>query len=431
MCFPTDSLSGELKEFDSLPHGINAQTLEDKMTVNAVFWVFFGTAMSMVFHSEADHRLPALKNLSLMWVDNFTLNISWSWDKPKHLPDNCIVRYEIRYPDKSAVKPRITDHHHVVSFLTEQLESNDGNISIHALTVPESCDGWNNSKPVNISFRSRKPIVDVVKDFKCSIGSSPTKCSWEPVSPSVPLNISYRFCGIRKESLKTCNQFYIDGKRKGCDLENNGRDNDICVLAENADGLQTFKAKRVIPLPKLNIREDKDQLNLEWTPPDIAKKCLLEYMVCYSECQSYKNCWNYTSNRGPWQIPYNKSCRYEFKFNAMLKNYCPTAFSDGTGVEFYGNNTYRIKPSDGSLTVVAIIIPVILSVGVILSCYCFRRHRAILCPTMPDPSTIFKEMMGNKEQKIPSGKLYTPVPEPIEPIIITPVSENNVFQQNS
>lgn len=32
------------------------------------------------------------------------------------------------------------------------------------------------------------------------------------------------------------------------------------------------------------------------------------------------------------------------------------------------------KPPDRTLTVVAIVIPVILSICVILSCYCFRRY---------------------------------------------------------
>uniref|UniRef100_A0A3P8TIY8 Interleukin 13 receptor, alpha 1 n=1 Tax=Amphiprion percula TaxID=161767 RepID=A0A3P8TIY8_AMPPE len=411
------------------------------MTVNAAFWGFFGTAMLMVFHSEADHRLPALKNLSYTWVDPFTLNLSWSWDKPKHLPDSCTINYEIHYPDKSEVRQvRTPNHHYEISFLTEQLESNEGSFSIHALTelLAESCAGWKKSKSENISISTQKPIVDVVKDFKCSIASSQTNCSWEPVSPSVDLKISYRICGIREEnSLKKCHQFYRDGIRTGCLLQNDGQENNICVLAQNAAGLQTFQAKRVIPLPKLNIRKDEDYLNLEWTSPDIGKACQLKYVVCYSECNRDKGCLEYRSvlntlKHGPLPILYNKNCRYEFKFNATLEKYCPTIPSDSIAVECYGNNTDSIQPSDGTLTVVAIVIPVILSVGVILSCYCFRRHRAILCPTMPDPSTIFKEMMnGNKEQKTISESLYTPVPEPIEPITITPVSENSVFQQKS
>ncbi|KAM6960318.1 interleukin-13 receptor subunit alpha-1, partial [Tautogolabrus adspersus] len=89
------------------------------------------------------------------------------------------------------------------------------------------------------------------------------------------------------------------------------------------------------------------------------------------------------------------------------------------------------KPPDRTLTVVAIVLPIILSVCVLLSCYCFRRHSAIICPNIPDPSAIFKEMMmnGNKELKTP-GSLYTPVPEPIEPCRITPITENSVLQQN-
>ncbi|XP_051799777.1 uncharacterized protein LOC110950434 isoform X1 [Acanthochromis polyacanthus] len=391
------------------------------MTVNAVFWGFIGTAMLMVFHSEADHRLPALKNLSYTWVDPFTLNLSWSWDRPKHLP-NCTIKYEIRYLDKSVKQPaRTPNHHYKASFLTE---SNEGKFSIHA--VAEFCAGWIESKPENIFISTQKSIVNVVKDFKCSIGSSQTNCSWEPVSPSAGLKISYRISGIgENNSLKMCNQSYSYGKRNGCVLENHGPENDIYVLAENAAGLQTFKARRVIFLPKLTIRENESYLYLEWTPPDIGKNCQLNYVVCYSECERDKGCPKYTSvlnTPEPLKIAYDKNCRYEFKFNATPDKYCPPIHCDGIAVEVYGNNT-RVKLSDGRLTVVAIVIPLVLSVGVILSCYCFRRHRAILCPTMPDPSTIFKEMMnGNKEQKTKSESLYTPVPEPVEPVTITPVN---------
>ena len=57
----------------------------------------------------------------------------------------------------------------------------------------------------------------------------------------------------------------------------------------------------------------------------------------------------------------------------------------------------------------------------------FCRHINILCPIIPDPSAIFKEMMmnGNRDQR--PGNLYTPVPEPVEPCKVTLVTENCIL----
>ncbi|TDG99898.1 hypothetical protein EPR50_G00199170 [Perca flavescens] len=140
--------------------------------------------------------------------------------------------------------------------------------------------------------------------------------------------------------------------------------------------------------------------------------------VCYKKCNEREVCLNFTVTGEPGQMPYDKRCRYEFKSRARMSHYCGNGKFSGFGdVVPYGTD----EPPDETLTVVAIVIPVILSACIILSCYCFRRHRSIICPTIPDPSAIFKEMMlnGNKEFKTTPGSLYTPVPESVEPCKIT------------
>ncbi|XP_008285385.1 interleukin-13 receptor subunit alpha-1-like [Stegastes partitus] len=402
------------------------------MTLNAEFWAFLCSVVLMVFHSEADQSLPAPSNLTHKWgKDPFVVNVSWSWDKPDGLPDSCKIKYKIEYFRRKTEEVYTTKKSHSTDFLTEELGSGQLEFSVHAqIEETKNCAGWNNSKAESAYITTPKPHAQVVKDFKCSIGSSPTNCSWEPVSPSRDVDITYRLQVEHNHQIHRCHQFYSDGLRDGCSLETDAQDQLFYVLAENEAGWQTFKPKRVVPLPKVSFKEDEDTLHLEWTRRDNLKTCHFIYMVCYSECNQHKHCKEVRNDRTS-VTAFDKSCRYEFKFNFTTNPHCPEISSDGVGVAFYGNNTGSRKLSDGALTVVAIVIPVILSIGVILSCYCFRRHRAILCPTMPDPSAIFKEMMnGNKEMKTTSESLYTPVLEPVEHCVITPLTENGVFQQN-
>ncbi|TMS02432.1 hypothetical protein E3U43_007972 [Larimichthys crocea] len=139
-------------------------------------------------------------------------------------------------------------------------------------------------------------------------------------------------------------------------------------------------------------------------------------------------CQKTSPGKSSMEIIYNKNCQYEFKSRVMTTEYCFSLSSTFAEPVIYGTN----KTPDETLTVVAIFIPIILSACIILSCYCFRRYRAIICPVIPDPSAIFKEMImnGNSDHKATQTKLYTPVPEPIEPCKITLVSENSPMQQN-
>lgn len=369
----------------------------------------------MTFNCKADYQLPEPTDVTYKWDDQFQVNVSWSWKKPDNLPENCTVKFVSAELNSRTPKNYIT-----AKYFTEDKRSDHWNISIQAV-LDSACGHWKESRPVIKTIKTTKPRTDLVTDFRCSLESKRTKCFWKPVSESVKLNIFYRT--EENDKIRACDGS-TSHEKDVCYLNVNNLLFGIYVLVETETGRNTLKPKFVTPLPKMNITEDKDKLSLTWEHPGPAVgKCGLNYSVCVTECNNVKTL--HTKERR-LNISYNKNCQYKFQYSVQTDEYCISVSSDLSEVITHGEN----RSPDEMLTVIAIVIPIILSACVILSCYCFQRNREIFCPRIPDPSTIFKEMMmtGNKDSKPIPGNLYTPVPEPTEHITL--VSENMVPQEN-
>ncbi|XP_037614575.1 uncharacterized protein LOC119481557 [Sebastes umbrosus] len=374
--------------------------------------------MMMVCHCKADWPPPP-RNLKVVWLDNFTVNVSWL--EPDGLSGRDVW---YKYDDEKTSSVDCKKWRNFTEMLlTEETNSDRWTYFVWTAGLgPLACNSRNHSTIMNITIEAKKPRAEV-KDIRCFTSLNERNCSWTPGSQS--FNLSYRICGAPdNKRLETCDQPYSSATRNGCVLKADAGV-DICVHVDFGNKSSSFKAKHEIHSPKMSIREVGDHLNLSWTPPEIGIGCSWVYKVCYKRCKQPEVCRNQTIQQGEthqMQIIYDRSCRYEFKSKVSAGADCLTVSSDFSDVVHYGTN----EPPDETLTVVAIVIPIILSVCMILSCYCFRRHSSIICPIIPDPSAIFKEMMmnGNKELKTTTGSLYTPVPEPIEPCKITLVTEN-------
>lgn len=403
------------------------------MTSCRDFFVLLSYAVVfMAFLSKADElpaeRCPPPTSLSQEWLDDFTLNLSWK--EPRGLPKGkiefLILSADYVRSTTPLFKAKTPNKFLKYSLLTEE---HPDRWMYNVWTLCSNCNDSTGRTPASITIVSRKPRAALVKDFKCLIMSSQKfNCSWIPANSSKNLTFSYRPCGSEEglNGLKTCNEPYSSGERSGCYLPNDTQ-GDICVLMETDDGMSTFKAKLVLPTPKVTITKDGDSLTLSWAPPNYGDIKCWKYEICFMECHESIKCLNTTKTS--FQRPYDNSCHYEFKMRVVALETCPNISSDFTELLPYGAN----KPLDRTLTVVAIVIPIILSLCVILSCYCFRRYKVIFCPILPDPSAIFKDLMlnGNKELETTTRNLYMPVLEPIETCKIAPVMETSVQLQNS
>ncbi|XP_071334132.1 interleukin-13 receptor subunit alpha-1-like isoform X2 [Trachinotus anak] len=399
-------------------------------------WEFFAlsicSALATVLHCHADH-LPPPTNLSYEWLDPFTVNVSWSWQKPSNLPEGCDIKYESGRKGDDKGNRRTEWRNFTDTLVTEEMGSDEWTYTICALCFG-SCADWNGSTDASITIGSSKPRAKMMDDFRCVIDPKGMDCSWIPVNTSLDPKLSYRSCGTSEEfinNLKDCRQYYSSGIRRGCYLEvPGGNFQDICILVETETIESTFRTSNtsLVPLPKLNITREKHHLYLSWMTPEFKNSCW-KYQFNYTQCNQPIRQQETSKGVSTHRIPYDEHCLYEIQFRVVTDESCIPIKSNWSEVVIYGAN----RPRDGTLTVVTIIIPIILFVAVILSCYCFRKHSNILCPTIPDPSAIFKEMMmnGNKELMTTAGSLYTPVPEPIEPCKIALVTENGVLQQTS
>ncbi|XP_029382596.1 uncharacterized protein LOC115059129 [Echeneis naucrates] len=364
------------------------------------------TAMIKVLHCNADHLLPPT-HLSYKWLDAFTVNVSWSWKSPPNLPEGCEIKYVTEKQQSRGVQSRhlgrtpsrfITDN-----CLTEEMSSDSCTYTI-STTGHKLCQNWTHSTPVNITVYSKKPQVKLVEDFRCLPDSDRIHCSWIPVNQSLVLKLTYRMCGIGEEvrnGTKHCQNLHSRGN--GCFIDTDG--SDICILLDSEIGQSTFRAFIGEPSPKLEIKKAKHCLNLTWTPPEMGRNCWI-YQFNYTKCGKPQP--QQTAQTNFVSIPYDENCLYQFQSRVLTTKDCLPRQSDWSDVVNFGADV----PPDGTPTVIAIVIPIILSACVLLSCYFFRKHRKIFCPTIPDPSAIFKGIMnGNKDHKPIVPGLYAPVDE--------------------
>ncbi|XP_072232802.1 interleukin-13 receptor subunit alpha-1-like [Leuresthes tenuis] len=280
------------------------------------------------------------------------------------------------------------------------------------------CIGWTDSDRAIIDVSTRKQHVELVKNFKCVLEATKMNCSWIPVNKSQNLSFFYRHCGKAESNTKSVefNQPYRGENWEVFTLKPKWRYQDICVVVQTEDKMHTFKPKFAISTPQMEVKEDGDYLTLTWASPDVGGNCSWEYDVSYTHCSKK----NQLTAQGPMKILYDKCCEYEIHYSVKTDKYCPQVPGDNSKSQVYGAKRLCLETA---AVVCAVVIPIVLFVCVILSCYCFRRHKHIICPVMPDPSDFLKEMMnGNKENKTPAVNLYKPVPERFdsEKIVLVP-----------
>ncbi|XP_053272489.1 interleukin-13 receptor subunit alpha-1 [Pleuronectes platessa] len=406
------------------------------------------SAMLTVSRCDAEYQLPPPTNLSYVWINKFAVKMSWDWERPESLPHDCKISYELvvvqEQPYTKTTK-RLDSKSHVVHCITENGDSDRCKFTVHAVFKEELCNGSSQSRGVTETAKRKEPRVKLVKDFKCLYTTEGFNCSWIPVALNPNLEISYRACVSdpnNNESLKAGDRPYITGARNSCywPVAQGTKYDEICIYIESKIGWSYFQPIIGPASPVLTITEDTDRLKLTWSSPEFQNDCIWKFEFCYTECEKAEQCRIHTyklSDQNETLSPqnemlYNRDCRYEFRSRLTTRENCPKLVSDWSEIVTHGVN----KTPDQTLPLVAIIIPIILFVCILLACYCFRRHSDIICPNIPDPSAIFKEMVnGNKEhnkaEHKPIENVYTPMPEDVESCKVTLINQSGALQPNS
>ncbi|XP_034021011.1 interleukin-13 receptor subunit alpha-1 [Thalassophryne amazonica] len=393
-----------------------------------ISWDFWTVAISAISVCNAA-RLPSPANPLYVWRDEFTVYITWSLKKPSGLPDSCQIKYLMVQPD---LEPKLL---HTPSY--QDIWTTEGNEAAvwtyRVKSTVENCSSWLDSQEETIIVRPKR-LAEAVKHIECVLYSSvDLNCSWIPVNPSLDLKLSYRLLSSNDKPLKVCEQPYSSGREKGCSLRDAFLTDRVLLhlngTLDQAEWSSTFKR---IPRfhvkphpPKLSVTREGPKLKLNWTQPENwnCKSTCWIYRLCFTECGQLEGCQDVTDKE--IMLNYVEHCRYDFKIGVMMSDTCGKGQSDFSEVVSYGADD---RP-DGSLVVAVVIIPVILSACIIVSCFCFRRHRNDIWPDVPNPSELLKGMMNGKELQA-SEDLYVPLPENVDVLTIIPGTKNDALAQN-
>ncbi|KAK7910136.1 hypothetical protein WMY93_014820 [Mugilogobius chulae] len=346
-------------------------------------------------------QLNAPTNLNVKWINPLAVKLSWSW-RPSQ---NCDVRFRVRVNGTEKVPQNSTATHLLISLLTESS-------SKWILSVRATC-GWNRESPeTQLVVEAPKPRAELI-DFRCYWSEAALNCSWTRNPKFSPLSLSYIECGgfesCLDQKFQHCDQADLRGERPFCIFKGNFLQKELSMVASSPAGTVTFKGPIAFRLPGVNVTENKSNAVLTFEKFDYREKAV--YNICYSSCDNPWIC----SERN--EIPCGERCRYKFKYQVRTDQYA-TLISSDWSEEIHGLCNGSREPD--WILLVVIIVPLVLSFFVILSCICFRRHRNIICPDVPDPSALFKEMINNNKGIESKVHTYTPVQEPIEPIIVVP-----------
>ncbi|XP_004080132.2 uncharacterized protein LOC101175438 [Oryzias latipes] len=359
--------------------------------------------------SETAGFLPAPTNIRYEWLDPFILQVTWSWQRPAGLPPDCkpvfwiedLTKKHAQVSMEGSVEWNVS-RTYSQRYLSEDLRSGPLSFSVAA----ECSDPQRKSQAAKITIQTKKPHVPIVENFKC-FEDQPKKCTWNPTQK---LRIQYRHCGRFEEKLKECTP---SDEEYACSLNDTNDTQDVCVVVETDTQIYTFRAERAVRVPPLHITEDKNKLLLTWTPSEVRSVWVFD--LWYKECNTSK----YLQSSIPTQrISYDPCCIYEFHYRVYAPPELIYVSSVNSSVQTYGS----AKCYNAGL-VAAIVVPILLFFCVMLSIYCFRRHRDIICPNVPYPSNLLKELMNGTKDPLKPTTLPTPNQEEVDDVQICLASD--------
>ncbi|KAL0970255.1 hypothetical protein UPYG_G00239520 [Umbra pygmaea] len=354
----------------------------------------------IVLNVAAEKALPKPLDLSMTWINESCINLSWS--PPKDLDIPCELRYRINTTKKTnnISERRVKSPQQYCITLYRAM----------TFTVQTECNNVK-SQPAVISIAAP---TELVKNFVCYLTSlTDTECLWDPtINAPEDLQLYYKYY---ENNISACTDYlYNAAKKTGCHFKGQPSDHEIFFqingTVNGSSVRNTFsRILKVKPLaPKVKIVEEGNELILSWDPPYMKPPQCWHYILNYSKCQEHVSKKVTSLKHQPEEkLPYDTRCLYRVQVKAVCVT-CAEGESDWSQEFLHGKD-------DLTSTVVCIMVPVFVFLFVLLFLCCVMRYRKKLLPTIPQPSLIFKDMLHiNKDPKVFTEHVYVPVEEKVE-----------------
>ncbi|KAI1898547.1 hypothetical protein AGOR_G00073480 [Albula goreensis] len=371
--------------------------------------VYCWMAFALVPHETG--ALPPPSQLSLSYINNFCVNLSWS--PPENLSSSiCEVEYlMVVTVDQENETHRIRKDTHFESCLDI-----DRGVNYILRAQPQNCTHRTLSQDVVWSIPPSEEKL--VKDFECIYYSSGSmNCTWSPADQTTDLQLYYWYKNMA-QPLKPCGLYlYTGGLKTGCHLHGDflnvtNLTTEVFFLINRTHGPSTLQNKfkrttrdNMKPWPpKLTIKRADDMLELHCDPPSGFDPRLNYWDYTYRYRTSKDSNWKEIPNKSrALSISYNHHFQYRVQVKAICKSICGTGASDWSLEESYGQD----KTSERSFPLALITVPVVVTICAILLLFFLKRLQVLILPQIPDPLKSLKDLTYSKNDPTLPGSSTT------------------------
>ncbi|XP_036404967.1 interleukin-13 receptor subunit alpha-1 [Megalops cyprinoides] len=350
--------------------------------------------------------LPPPSRVSLQWVNDFCVNLSWS--PPENLNRSaCGVKYLVEETIRGGESNKFTK---VCTNYTTCLEL-DGGVTYTVRTQPDTCGQINSSEGITLSI---PPVKEkLVKDFQCVYyASGSMNCTWNPTSEATDLQLHYWWNDGERIHLppEPCSLYLYSGNLKtGCHLH--GGFLDVTALYPMFFLIKGMRGGSVLrntfyTLPRENVKPSPPKLKIE-PLPDKPNHLMLtweepsgfhpelkywDYQFRITNCEKKQP---KSAHQDTYvEVPYDQRCQFRAQVRAVCNYMCGKGASDWSQEESYGQDS-----SDWSFHVAFIAIPIILTICVIVLLLFLKKLQVLILPQIPDPRKFLKELINSNEDQ--------------------------------
>ncbi|XP_077399657.1 uncharacterized protein LOC144034627 isoform X2 [Vanacampus margaritifer] len=338
-------------------------------------------------------------NLTLRWLSNFEPQLWWGHE---HLPPNCKYTVVMRTAEPNSKEES-----------THQTPPSCYNLAMEGgsliFSVQTTCNHTNSDPTyLNVTY------PELVSNVQCGIISSVlTRCSWVPLSSPPDFAFYYRLDNevedVPSGALSECSRYTLtEGVRTGCHLQSKAHESiHMLFNATLNDDLvrNTFKENLVLVTPhalKWNASKVAGKFNLSWSPPDVLRLPLWNFIINYTECDYEK-------------VKRVQGKTWELMDRVPHCQYCMTlkANSDRGDTEWSDVKCFEADQDANVMLYAAIIIPLLCAVLAFLMCVCCRRNQEHIFNSGPKPRDLISDICNNNNNNM-NEKLYNVEKEEVE-----------------
>lgn len=359
-------------------------------------------------------KIPPPANLKVELVNMFVVN--WTWDHPENLTSNttCELIYESVLNSKK-IRSKHNNRTEVPPNLNNEI----------CFEVKAICENFGKSDSLKLCSYFLKGYPEtLVRDFKWTWNSGyPLESTWNYQKSALPeTNYTLYYMYVKENEIRECQEYIRKGGIvHGCKFSDTFYSCDrIHILVTDSSlklgrfysSLEPITILRPGP-PNITVTKlSIDKIHVKWSDSEWHVK---DYEVQSKDSKSQS--WTTYSITGKNNCIIDSAQRdvmYTVRVKAKFdENYGGVIWSNWSAEASVGEH----RDDDWTVRYILLItIPLIAAIATILLLVFLKRLKILICPPIPDPSQMFRDIIGGPGEEFQQWIKKSPMISPNKPV---------------